>query len=48
MATTTGTKTTAGTAGWTREKKLRKSLSKSWGEAASFSVRSGGGMHHQW
>ena len=30
----------AGIAGWTREKKLRKSLSNSCGEAASFSVRS--------
>ena len=40
MATTTGTKTTAGIAGWTREKKLRNSLSNSCGEAASLSVRS--------
>ena len=39
MATITGTKTTAGIAGWTREKKLRKSLSKSCGEAARSSVR---------
>ena len=31
---------TAGTAGWTREKKLRNSLLKSGGDAESFSVRS--------
>ena len=37
-ATTTGTKTIAGIAGCTREKKLRKPLSKSGGEAASRSV----------
>ena len=39
IATTTGTKTIAGIAGWTREKKLRKSLSKSCGEAERSSVR---------
>ena len=39
MATITGTKTTAGIAGWTREKKLRNSLSNSCGEAESLSVR---------
>jgi hypothetical protein len=35
----TGMKITAGTAGWTREKKLRNSLLKSGGEAESFSLR---------
>ena len=40
IATITGTKTTAGIAGWTREKKLRNSLSKSCGDAASFWVLS--------
>ena len=45
IATTTGTKTTAGIAGWTREKKLRKSLSKSWGEAERSSVRLWASMH---
>ena len=39
IATITGTKTTAGIAGWTREKKLRNSLSKSCGEAERSSVR---------
>ena len=36
IATMTGMKMTAGIAGWTREKKLRNSLSKSCGDAASF------------
>ena len=39
MTTITGTKTIAGIAGWTREKKLRNSLSKSCGEAARSSLR---------
>ena len=38
MTTTTGTKISAGIAGWTREKKLRNSLLKSGGEAESFSL----------
>ena len=39
-ATTTGTKTIAGTAGWTREKKSRNLLSNIGGEADSSDVRS--------
>ena len=39
-ATITGMKMIAGIAGWTREKKLRNSLLKSGGDAASRSVRS--------
>ena len=37
----TGTKTIAGTAGWTREKKSRNLLSNIGGEADSSDVRSG-------
>jgi hypothetical protein len=40
MTAIMGTKMIAGIDGWTREKKLRKSLSKSCGEAASSLVRS--------
>ncbi len=42
IATITGTKMIAGIAGWTREKKLRNSLLKSGGDAASLLVRSVG------
>ena len=38
--TTTGMKTIAGTAGWTREKKSRNLLSNIGGESASWAVRS--------
>ena len=37
--TTTGTKTTAGTAGWTREKKSRNLLSNIGGDAESWLLR---------
>jgi hypothetical protein len=39
-ATMTGTKISAGTTGWTREKKSRKRLSNIGGEAESRAVRS--------
>ena len=48
IATTTGTKTIAGIEGCTREKKLRKSLSNSCGEAASLSVRLEDSIQGQW